>query len=230
MKYKVYAYAVDSNDFRLFQNANDWEKQIAFEGAKHYLRNHLMESLKNEFNPAIKAYTEDSIKTGIGKGFFGLLRIIFPTITFLGALYKGRDSAKNAVSFMENYMGQVDPKYEHLSDLIYNVYRHGLTHTQMPKVLEIDGKIVIWEINYNDPEHLKIAKSKNLINIPISPNRFFRDLVEALEKYINDFDDTGKNTEWLETFKRGFLEMSKVHSESELLNKSPRGVDYIRNL
>jgi len=228
----VYAYDVNTDDFRIFQNPDDWENQMTFEGAKDYLTNHLMESLKNEFAPAIKAYIEDSTRTGIGKGFFGLLRIVFPTITFLGTLYKGKDESRNAISFMEDYMGNVNPKYKDISDLIYTVYRHGLMHTQMPKVSEISGKIVGWRITYDDGEHLKISKNKSLITIPISPNSFFQELIKALEKYINDFDDPGKNADLLENFKKGFLEMSKVHNESELLGKKrcQKGVKYIRNL
>jgi len=50
--------------------------------------------------------------------------------------------------------------------------------------------------------------------------------------YINDFDNPGKNTDLLENFKKGFLEMSKVHSESELLGEKrcQKGVQYIKNL
>ena len=226
----VYAYDVNTNDFRIFQNVDEWKNQMTFEGAKNYLMNHLMRSLKNEFIPAIKAYVEDSNRTRIVKGFFGLLRIVFPTITFLGTLYKSSDESKNAISFMEDYMRGVNPKYKYISDLIYSVYRHGLMHTQMPKMSEINGKIVGWQITYNDEEHLKISKSKNTIIIPISPNVFFQDLVRALERYINDFDDSGKNTELLKNFKKGFLEMSKVHSEPKLLGRCPKGVHYIRSL
>jgi len=128
-------------------------------------------------------------------------------------------------------MGKVNPKYKDISDLIYTVYRHGLMHTQMPKVSEISGKIIGWRITYDDNEHLKISKNKNLITISISPNGFFQELIKALEKYINDFDDPGKNTDLLENFKKGFLEMSKVNSESESLGKKcQKGVQYIRNL
>jgi hypothetical protein len=52
----------------------------------------------------MNAYREDLRMTKVGKGFFGSLRIIFPTITFLGALYKGKDETDNAVAFMEDYL------------------------------------------------------------------------------------------------------------------------------
>jgi len=228
---KVYAYDVSINNFRIFQSSDEWKKQMTFEGAKNYLTYYLMESLKKEFPPAIEAYQEDSYRTGVGKGFFSLIRIIFPTITFLGTLYKGTDVSKNAINFMKDYMGKVNSRYKHISDLIYNVYRHGLMHTHMPKVFEIDNKFVGWEITYNDDKHLKILKSINAINIPISPNRFFQDLLRALEKYISDFDVPKKNVELLKNFKEGFTIMSEVFNESELFRKGCRtGVQYLKNL
>ena len=131
---------------------------------------------------------------------------------------------------MEDYVGKVDPRYKDLSDLIYNVYRHGLMHTQMPKASEIDGELVCWQINYDDDQHLRVYESSNATIIPMSPQRFFEDLIEALEKYINDFDDSAMSTNLLKNFKKGFLEMSRVHSESEMLRRCPKGVDYIKSL
>lgn len=228
---KVYAYDVSTNDFRIFRSPDEWKKQMTFEGAKSFLKDHLMESLKNEFSPALEAYHEDSYKTGIGKGFFSLLRIIFPTITFLGTLYKGADVSRYAVSFMKDYMGRIDSNYKHMSDLIYIVYRHGLMHTHMPKVFEIDDRFVGWEITYDDDKHLKIRKSKTEISVPISPNRLFQDLLRALKRYISDFDDPRRNRELLKNFKDGFTRMSEVFNESELSVKGCRtGVLYIKNL
>jgi len=226
----IYAYDPNTNDFKIFQNPDDWKAQMTTEGAKNYLAKHLMESVKNEFTPAKKAYIEDTTKTKVGKGFFGSLRILFPTITFLGTLYKGKDKSKNAIYFMEKYMGDVNPKYKHVSDLIYKVYRHGLMHTQMPKVSEIKGKIVGWKITYNDNEHLNISESNDMVTIPISLNSFYQDLIKAVKKYINDFDDPKKNSELLKNFREGFLEMAEVVNESKLRKKCPKGVRYIRNL
>ena len=228
---KVYAYDVSTNNFRIFQSADEWKTQMTLEGAKAYLTHHLVESLNSEFPTAIEAYHEASYTTGTGKGFFSLLRIIFPTITFLGTLYKGNDLSRNAVSFMRAYMGKADPKYRHLSDLIYTVYRHGLMHTHMPKVFELDEKFVGWKITYDDDKHLKVFKSKTEVSIPISPNRLFKDLLRALKGYIGDFDDPRKNEELLKNFKEGFAGMSAVLDQSELSVRGCRtGVLYIKSL
>ena len=228
---KVYAYDVSTNNFRVFQGSDEWKEQMTCQGAQNYLTYHLLESLENEFLPAIEAFHGESYRTGVGKGFFSLLRMIFPAITFLGTLYKGTDSSKNAISFMRDYMGMVNRKYKHISDLIYNVYRHGLMHTHMPKVLEIENKFVGWEITYNDDNHLKIFKSINAIRISISPNRFFQDLLKALVRYISDFDVPKKNEELLRKFQDGFMIMSEVLNESDLLKRRCRmGLNYLKSI
>jgi len=228
---KVYAYDVSSNNFRVFQSPDEWKQQMTCEGARNYLVYHLLESLENEFFPAIEAFHEDSYRTGVGKGFFSLLRMIFPAITFLGTLYKRTDTSTNAISFMRDYMGQVNKKYKHISDLIYNVYRHGLMHSYMPKVLEIDKKFVGWEITYNDDNHLRISKSKNDVKISLSPNRFFQDLLKALVRYISDFDDPKKKEQLLKNFTEGFMIMSEVLNESDLLKRRCRtGLQYLKSI
>src|SRR4030042_589359 len=121
---KVYAYDVSINNFRIFQSSDEWKKQMTFEGAKNYLTYYLMESIKNEFPPAIEAYQEDSYRTGVGKGFFSLIRIIFPTITFLGTLYKGTDVSKNAINFMKDYMGKVISRFIKSIGEVYQRFRY----------------------------------------------------------------------------------------------------------
>jgi hypothetical protein len=104
-------------------------------------------------------------------------------------------------------------------------------HSRDCGVLKRSNKFVGWEITYNDDNHLKILKSRNTINIPISPNRFFQDLLKALEKYISDFDIPKKNEELLKNFKEGFIIMSEVFNESDLLRKRCRiGVQYLKNI
>jgi len=42
----------------------------------------LKQAVINDFSTAMSAYLKDLQMTKVGKGFFGSLRIIFPTITF----------------------------------------------------------------------------------------------------------------------------------------------------
>jgi hypothetical protein len=223
----IYAYDDKTRDFRIFEQ-EEWKKQLTSRWAKNYLLYHLKQAVINDFSTAMNAYLKDLQMTKVGKGFFGSLRIIFPTITFLGALYKGKDESDNAVAFMEDYLGAINPLYEELSDLIYKIYRHGLMHTQMPKVITINNWIVGWKIIYDDSKQLQIECVGQSVLIPISPNSLFHDLINAIDSYINDFDSKEGN-ELLESFKKGFIEMAKVFPEKKL-EMCPKGVGYIKNL
>jgi len=229
----LYAYDEKRGDFRLFKSEQGWRSQITVNGVKRYLREHLKKSVVNDFTPAMAAYEACSRVSGVGVGFFGSLRILFPTVTFLGALFKGTDKAKNAIAFMERYLGKVNPRYEKLSDLTYTVYRHGLTHTQMPKVVDIDGWIVGWMITYNDAEHLKVKldADKKHLQIPISPVALFNDLLRAIDLYIQDFDNPRKRAELLLNFENGFVSMARVFDKkSKEVRHSPKALGYIRKL
>ncbi len=110
--YPVYAYDILGKDFRRFMSGTEWGKQMTFEGAKDYLRDHLKRALFNDFSLAMQIYVENSIKTKVGKGFFGSVRILFPTIDFLGTLYKGKENSKSDIAFMEEYLGRVNATYK----------------------------------------------------------------------------------------------------------------------
>ncbi len=56
----------------------------------------------------------------------------------------------------------------------------------------------------------------NNVTIPISPNRLFLDVVNSIDRYIDDFDNPDKTDELLENFIKGFIEMSRIYTESEL--------------
>ncbi len=114
-----------------------------------------------------------------------------------------------------------------VSDLIYVMYRHGLVHTHMPKVIEINGQIVGWEIRLRDRgNHLQIRNN----NLVISVQSLFEDLCAAIDLYINDFDDVNKRDKLLRNFKRGFLKMSKVFRQEEMEKRCRKGIQYIKEI
>jgi len=223
--FQVWAYDNTINDLRLYESAEIWKAELTFEAAKNYLSKHLKKSVERDFRPAFIGYKN------YGGGYFGSLRILFPTITFLGALYKGKDHTSNAVAFMRDYMGLINKKYEEIGDLIYYIFRHGLMHTQMPKVINIDNVNVGWVITFNDEQHLKISGiGRKPININLSPNKLYKDLILAIDLYIQDFDNELKKHHLLDSFKKGFIEMSKIFSEQEVRRKKcNRGVNYIKH-
>ncbi len=133
----VWAYDPRINEFCLFSTEQEWKDCIDVPGASSYLKNDLQKSLKDDFYPAYEAY-----KSSRG-GFFALPRIVFPYITFLGTLLGGRDSSENAIEYMNKYLSKVNSTFgdKQLCDFIYRVYRHGLAHTNMPKVASENGKV-----------------------------------------------------------------------------------------
>ena len=207
---KVYGYNV-SGGSSLFASEADWEKQMTVEGAKRYLTEHLLTQLTRDVPPAMNAYVEVFKKTGVGVGFWALPRTVFPTITFLGCLYKGSDSAAHAIEFLEKYAGTFEPKYLDLAATIYVMYRHGLTHTAMPKVFERDdGRPVGWEIKFGAPTaHLTADKSEEIIRIILSGERLYEDTCKSLRNYADRFDGADQ-AQLFANFKRGYLTMATI--------------------
>ena len=206
----VYAYDKSINDFSIFSSEQVWKDHLDVDGAISYLTNHLQQSLKDDFYPAYDAYNPQ--KGGKG-GFFALPRIIFPYITFLGTLYKGYDFSKNAVHYMNKYMSRVNQVYEdeELCDFIYRVYRHGLIHTNMPKVVSENGKVIGWVITFDDSKHLNVERTPSISGktalLSISPKRLAEEVILSIDVYNQDLQDGVAS---LDKFKKGFLSMSRT--------------------
>jgi hypothetical protein len=212
MSGQVYAYDKEMDDFRLFATEQEWGDYIDIPGAISYLRNHLQKSIKDDFFPAYGIYKSN------GVGFFALPRIVFPYITFLGTLFIGKDSSTNAITYMQKYLSKINPIYSDrdLCNFIYKVYRHGLAHTNMPKVVNEDGKIFVWRIVLDDKYHLNVdpvpnnnrTSSQIIGNRTIlsnSPKKQADEVILSIDEYINDLQQ--ENTSF-EMFKEGFLSMA----------------------
>lgn len=204
----IYGYFESINDFR-FSTIKKWERKTLASSAKKYLQNHLLKSLKDDFLVALQTFKRR------GVGYFALPRIIFPYIAFLGLLYTGKDGTESALKFMIDYMGRISKEYEYLSGIYYVGYRHGLSHTNMPKIFSFGGKKLGWQITYakaalaNRGDHLRG-------NLLLYPKLFYTDLYRAIELYIADFDNSKKQKRLLNNFKLGFIEMSKVYPLKEV--------------
>lgn len=178
-------------------------------GAKKYLKNHLLKSLKDDFIPAFKVYKKRNT------GYFSLMRIIFPYITFLGSLYKGVDETKSALEFMVDYMGQIDNEYKDKSGIYYIAYRHGLLHTNMIKVFTYGKKKLGWYVSF---ANVGQGNRGDYIgtNLAMYPKLFFDDLCKAIELYIADFDFKTKQVKLMDNFKRGFIKMGTFYSIKDI--------------
>jgi len=103
---RVFAYKVQDNDLRLFPSEADWERQLSIDGIKRYLTDHLRNQLVREVPVAIEAYKRASATTGVGTGFWALVRMVLVPVSFLGELYRGQHSTDNSIEFLEEYIGR----------------------------------------------------------------------------------------------------------------------------
>jgi hypothetical protein len=215
---QVYGYKEQDNDFRLFPSEADWEGQVTVNGIKRYVTDHLRNQLVRELPVAIKAFKRASAETGVGTGFWSLVRMVLAPVSFLGALYRGSDNTDNAIEFLEEYVGrrQNRPTYRDLSALLFVMFRHGLIHTSMPEVIERDdGVIVGWGVTLNPQDHLTKKSATNSITLFLSPEQLYQDLLQAIDSYVGDFDGP-QQAQLTAAFKRGFLSMATINRVSGL--------------
>jgi hypothetical protein len=203
----IWAYDQKINDFRLFSDEVEWKDHIDVSGAISYLKKHLQKSLSDDFYPAYEA----SYRAGVG--FFALPRIIFPYITFLGTLLSGNDRNEsfNSSRYMNIYMARENPTYGDIAlcNFIYRVYRHGLSHTNMPKVVSENGKVFGWKITFNDRQHLAVDRTP-VVNgksalLCISPRKLADEVIYSIDEYINDLQDGVAS---FGNFKKGFISVA----------------------
>ena len=201
----IWAYDQGINDFRLFSSEQEWKDHIDVSGAISYLREHLQKSLRDDFYPAYEVYKSK------GVGFFALPRIVFPYITFLGTLLSGRDYSVNVTRYMNEYLAKVNPTYfdKELCDFIYRVYRHGLAHTNMPKVVSENGRVFGWRIVFDDSQHLAVDRTPGISGksalLSISPKKLADEVISSIDEYIRDLE-TGVVS--FDKFKDGFISMA----------------------
>ena len=209
----VWAYDQRINDFRLFSTEREWKDHLDVSGAISYLKKHLQKSLEDDFYPAYEAYKSR------GVGFFALPRIVFPYITFLGTLLSGRDSSKNAIEYMNKYLSKVNSTFgdKQLCDFIYRVYRHGLAHTNMPKVASENGKVFGWRIVFDDSQHLNVDNTPGISGksalLSISPKKLADEVISSIDAYIKDLQNGSAS---FGTFKEGFLSMARISQKLKI--------------
>ncbi|MFH1352581.1 MAG: hypothetical protein ABIH68_03290 [bacterium] len=169
-------------------------------------------SVKTDIEPMLKGWSNRKYRYGKSPPqMYAIPRIIFPEIDGLGRLRYGEKSqygtAKNAVKFMREYFGRTSKHkeiYTAISGFLYNVYRHGLMHSNYPKKMIIYGKDRGWAISFSDAEkdessHLQFL-GEDKTQFCIDCHEFYRDFLDALDKYKDDFDDTKKQAELLNNF------------------------------
>jgi hypothetical protein len=207
-KKRVYGFNVSKPSEPLFTSQAAWKAQMTGDGAKKYLTDHLRAQLTREVPLVIEGFMQANQSTPYQAGFYAVARLIFPAISFMGCLYKGSDTTRHSIQFLEKF---ADPKYRKLAPVIFVMYRHGLIHTAMPKIIERDDKRAIgWHLTLDNPVgHLTIEKHPKVWNIVISLKDLYEDILKSLDTYILEFDGLKKNAT-LNRFKCGYLKMAAI--------------------
>lgn len=123
--------------------------------------------------------------------FFAVPLLVFSMTDYLGSLYKGSNSSRNAVSFMRDYFSRSNKAYKDCSGLLYFVYRHGLTHQRIPKLTQLKLKgerMSCYITNTATTRHLKgfRMQNKSAKGLVICTKSLVEDLMKAVEEYEAD--------------------------------------------
>jgi len=189
-----FLYDPKSKDLKLFENADKWS--VAGHEAAEYLRNHVIGSLEADLPPILDLFEQG--KRHESKGFFAMLRTIFPYLTWASKLFcpKGTEGDK-AEKFLNAYASE---RYKDLGKQLYETYRHGLMHNHFPNVL-LDSnpdRVIGWKITLDASKHLQPDSGETIAIdsglqvtatwIAVSPRQLYQDISSALQKYATDLE------------------------------------------
>ncbi len=159
--------------------------------------------------------------------FFAVPLLVFSMTDYLGSLYKGSNSSRNAVSFMRDYFSRSNKAYEDCSGILYFVYRHGLTHQRIPKLTQLKlkgGKMSCYITNSATTRHLKgfRMENKSAKGLIICTKSLVEDLIKAVEEYEVDLlANTSLGRSLRKQFSVAYKDSRIFHKENLLLT-NPR--------
>jgi len=161
---------------------------------------------------------------GKGIGFWAGARMVMPYISFLGSLYRGRDTSLNSIAFIEEYFGRRGRRprqkgYLDYGPALFTMWRHGLVHTHMPKVFRRqDGYLIQWAMTDEPAHHLEVSADtkKKLAWLFVSAEGIYEDLLDAIDEFSADFANPEMQAERIARFKEGFMKMAKVFVTGDL--------------
>lgn len=188
-----------------------------------------IQNINNYINTDIK----HCLSTPVG-GYFSTILLVFSLINYLGALFSGKimGNEKETIEFIKTYFNDTYKKYP---ALLYIVYRHGIAHERMPKVVQLrrKGKIIsLYLTNSKHKAHLKpinvrLSSGKRKAVILLSTPRLFNDLCSALKTYEAELlSNKRSGVDLRKNFAKAWKAMRKPKNEAYLLRK----YSYLENI
>lgn len=155
-----------------------------------YVRTHVKEPLEEIVNPLFKGE-----KLLFTESIDHILLSIFTHIDLLGYLYKGGTSQSNAVEFLREYLGRIDPRYKEVGGLLYASQRHGLVHLATPKRIQLRNGMDFSYVGFGErQDHLKVTKRQaiergkrfDIYELVLNLSLLYSDLLSAMDEYAKD--------------------------------------------
>lgn len=152
-------------------------------------------------------------------------------INLLGYLYSGNAETPKAVEFLRKYFGMVDPRYDKVGGLLYDLLRHGWIHKFVPKRLKLNNGIILdfqFSQNMDRDQHLKMVEIQGPKRLLISVPLLYNDLLSAIDLFATD---VRYNQDLSDVFQRAFEMRRKPEEENDLRKKKyDRDLDFIYGL
>jgi len=190
----------------------------------NYVRTHIKESLEETVNPLLKGE-----KLLFSESIDHILLSIFTHIDLLGCVYKGETSQSNAVAFLREYLGRIDPRYKDVGGLLYASQRHGLVHLATPKRIQLlNGMILDFSyVLYGErKDHLKVVKQRvieegkrfDIYVLVLNISLLYTDLLSAIDEYAKDIC---LSEELAEAFWESFTVRRTKEAREEEMRRKP---------
>jgi hypothetical protein len=179
--------------------------------------------------------------------FYTGLRHAFAEIDGLGKLYKGEygksNTAANAIAFGKNYLGRINPRYQAVFALLFDMYRHGLAHGHLTRSVRYRGKdkkwhFIYWMMTEGREDHLCLRKESTGTKswLIVSVSQLVDDTIAAIDLFIDDLQKKGPSSRLFTRFREGYAgtcivlrEPGKGKKTKLTLNGySQDGIDWIR--
>jgi len=197
-----------------------------------YLKKYIKEPLKETLNPLLRdngLLLLDPTNPLLLDPTHLVLPFIFTYIDLLGYLYKGKNSSSNAVEFMREYLGRIEPRYKEVGGLLYDALRHGFVHLATPKRIQLKNGIILdfsfapvgkpqYHLSVTRREEIERGERLVICRLSVDLSRLYEDLLSAIDLYAQDIC---YNQELSEVFWKSFETRRKPEKAKEevLLSK-----------
>lgn len=170
----------------------------------NYLRKYIKEPLKETITALLAKdgmLSTESIDV--------VLLLIFTHIDLLGYLYKGKNSSSNAVDFIREYLGRIDPRYKEAGGLLYFALRHGYVHLATPKRIKLKNGIILdfsfapagkpqYHLSVTEREEIERGERLVICRLSVDLSQLYQDMLSAMDTYAEDIRHSQalSNTFW----------------------------------